>query len=202
MPRIHAALGARLRLLPLRPTLGPTLGLALALALAACQQQPQEAAATGAAQPAPDAKPGASLSAGRLILPTVKGNPAAAYFTLTNSTKAPVTIAAVAVDGAGKAQMHLTSGGEMRMLDQVEVAPGAQLKFEPGSYHVMLFDLSPKLAAGAAAELTITFADGDKVSAPLTVEAAGGSSTGESAGMGEMHTGDMHTDDMHMGDHD
>ena len=56
----------------------------------------------------------------------------------------------------------------------VEIGPGASLAFEPGKLHVMVFDLDAKLQAGGETEMTLTFADGDKLSAPLRIEAAGG----------------------------
>ncbi len=163
--------------------------LAALLALSACNQPGKtENPAETATNTAPDAKPGAQLSDGRLVLPAVKGNPGAAYFTLANGGDKPVTLAAIAVDGAAKAEMHQTSGGQMAAVDKAEVAPGAELKFAPGGYHVMLFDLDPKLAAGGTAEVTLTFADGDKLSAPLKIEAAGGSNHD----MGGMDMGDHH----------
>jgi len=189
VPRINPSLAA--------PALAAIAApLALVLTLAACQQKTGDAGnpepTTSAA--APDAKPGSSLSEGRLVLPAVGGNPGAAYFTLTNAGKAPVSIAAIAVTGAARAEMHQTSGGAMRAVSKADVAPGASLKFEPGSSHVMLFDLDPKLAAGGTTELTVTFADGDKISAPLTIEAAGG--------MGAMHdANEMDGHAMHGGDH-
>ena len=146
--------------------------LALGLALSACQQAaktPDAAASNG-----PEAKPGLAVSGGTLVLPAVKGNPGVAYFELANSGDAPAALAAVSVDGVGKAEMHQTSGGSMGPVDRVEVAPKGKVSFAPGGTHVMLFDLDPKLVAGGSAELTLTFADGDKVSAPLAVKAAGG----------------------------
>ena len=55
--------------------------LAVIFLLAACQQQPakQDAAVT-----VPDAKPGMAVVGGTLVLPAVKGNPGAAYFSVFN----------------------------------------------------------------------------------------------------------------------
>lgn len=148
--------------------------VALALSLTACQQgAPDQAGATEAATAAPDAKPGMALSAGRLVLPVVAGNPAAAYFDLTNGGGEAVTLAAVSIEGAAKAEMHQTVGGKMSPLDGATVEPGATLKFEPGANHVMAFELDPKLAPGGTTEITLTFANGDKLSAPLKIEARG-----------------------------
>jgi copper(I)-binding protein len=104
----------------------------------------------------------------------VKGNPAGGYFTLVNNGDKPVTLAAVSIDGAAKAEMHETKGGSMAPLASLEIKPGETVKFERGGKHVMAFDLDTKLAAGGTSELTLTFADGDKVSAPIKLEAAGG----------------------------
>lgn len=158
--------------------------IALALALAGCQQQaeaPQSPASAG-----PEAKPGVAVADAVLVLPAVKGNPGVAYFTLANSDAKAVALAAVTVDGAGKAEMHQTSGGQMGPVDRVEVDPNASVSFAPGGLHVMLFDLDPKLTVGSSTELTLTFADGDKLSAPIAIKAAG------DAAMGSMARGAAH----------
>lgn len=140
--------------------------------LTACQQQKQPE--TPANEAAPDAKPGLSVSGGVLMLPVIKGNPGAAYFTVSNTSDKPARLAAIFVDGAGKAEMHETKDDGMAALDGVEVAPGKSVRFARGGKHVMLFDLSDTLAAGATTEMTLAFADGDKLSAPLRIEAMGG----------------------------
>jgi copper(I)-binding protein len=146
----------------------------LVLALAACQQPSQPAGSEATkVSTGPEAKPGLALSEGRLVLNAVKGNPGAAYFTLANNSNKPVTLAAVHIDGAGRAEMHETSGSSMGTLQRSELAPGASLSFAPGGKHVMVFELDPKLSSGATVEMTLTFADGDKLSAPLKVESAG-----------------------------
>lgn len=145
--------------------------LALGLALSACQKQASAPAA--AASNGPEAKPGVAVSGGTLVLPAVKGNPGVAYFDVANSDAKAVALAAVAVDGAAKAEMHQTTGGSMGPVDRVEIDPNTSVKFAPGALHVMLFDLDPKLTAGGSAEMTLTFADGDKISAPLAIKAAG-----------------------------
>ncbi|HMO69937.1 MAG TPA: copper chaperone PCu(A)C, partial [Novosphingobium sp.] len=81
----------------------------LALSLAACQQQQaEEPVAT-----APEAKPGLSAADGVLMLPAVKGNPGAAYFTLANGNDTAASLVAVAIDGAGRTEMHETVDGKM-----------------------------------------------------------------------------------------
>ena len=146
--------------------------VALVLSLAACQQSALDQTGTSeAATAAPDAKPGMALSAGRLVLPVVSGNPAAAYFNLTNGGAEAVTLAAVSIQGAAKAGMHQTIDGRMSPLESATIEPGATFKFEPGANHVMAFELDPKLVPGGTTEITLTFANGDKLSAPLAIEA-------------------------------
>lgn len=140
-----------------------------ALALAACQQE-----AKAPTEQNPNAKPGLSARDGILVLPAVKGNPAAAYLSLTNSGEAQAAVAGVSIDAAESAEIHETKGGKMASVDQVDVAPGATVKFERGGLHVMAFGLKPDVAAGSTVEITLTFADGDKLSVPLKVEAVGG----------------------------
>ncbi len=146
------------------------LAAATALAmLSGCKQAP----------PAPqtdavEAKPGVTLSEGQLRLPAVKGNPGAAYFTVANTAAAgAVTINAVAITGAAKAEMHETRDGAMSPVDQVEVGPGSTVKFAPGGLHVMAFELDSALAVGGTTNLTVTFADGTTAALPLTLVAAG-----------------------------
>ena len=140
-------------------------------ALSACGQQP---AKDEAISTAPEAKPGLALSEGALVLPAVKGNPAGGYFTLVNNGDKAVTLAAVTVTGAARAEMHETTGESMAPLDSLEIKPGETVKFERGGKHVMAFELDPALTAGGTSEITLTFADGDKISAPLKLEAPGG----------------------------
>jgi len=150
--------------------------LAISLtALAACGQQAPKDETT---QGAPEAKPGLVLSEATLVLPAVKGNPAGGYFTLVNNGDKPVTLAAVSIDGAAKAEMHETKGGSMAPLASLEIKPGETVMFERGGKHVMAFDLDAKLAVGGTSELTLTFADGDKVSAPIKLESAGAAMEG------------------------
>jgi periplasmic copper chaperone A len=144
------------------------LTLIAALALAGCGQPAKQR------DKEPDAKPGITVASGRLVLPAVKGNPGAAYFDLANGSGPPAMLVAVSVQGAGKAEMHTTEGGAMTAQGPLPLPPGSSVRFEPGAKHVMVFDIADSAVAGGETEMTLTFADGDKVSAPLTIEAAGG----------------------------
>ncbi len=150
------------------------------LALGACHhKQPAEAPTIQTAQE------GVVVMGGRLVLPAVKGHPAVAYFTLHNQGGSAAALTSVAVDGAASAEMHETSGSTMSPITRLDIAPGASVLFAGGGKHVMVFGLSPKIVTGGSVDLTLNFASGRKIAAPLHVEAPGGD-TGAMAGMDHM----------------
>lgn len=146
------------------------------LSVAACKETPDkpEAAASGAIE----AKPGVKVSSARLVLPAVSGNPAGAYLVVDNQSKDPVSIAAVAIKGAARTEMHTTEGDTMKAVERVDIAPGTSVMFEPGKLHIMAFELGADLAPGGETEFTLTFTDGDKTSVPAKIEAMGDAAMG------------------------
>jgi hypothetical protein len=116
--------------------------------------------------------PGIVVSHARLVLPAVKGNPGAAYFTVGNESGAPATLVRVTIVGAQQAQMHQTSGGIMQPVVEVGIDPGKRVIFAPSGKHVMVFSLAPSLAPGGSTEIVLHFKDGKSTSAPLRIEAA------------------------------
>ena len=160
-----------------------TTALLATIALAGCKQEsPTPAPEASASAAMPDAKPGLAVNNGVLVLPAVKGRPGAVYFDLVNSGADATSLAAATVDGAGKTEFHETTGGKMGSLGTIEVPPGATVSFARGGKHAMVFDLDEKIVAGSSVELTLTFADGDKISVPLKVEPAGGGMVGMDMG--------------------
>ena len=71
--------------------------------------------------------------------------------------------------------MHETVGSEMKPLGNLPVAAGAKVIFAPGGKHVMVFGLKPSVTAGGTTKIIVNFTGGTSLSAPLKVEAAGGS---------------------------
>ena len=143
-----------------------------ALALAACADREEaEESAVATADAA------ATVENARLVLPPVSGNPAAAYFDITNPGEQPLTISAIDIAGAGRTEMHqsMEMDGKMMMegMAGIEVAPGETSSLAPGGMHVMAFDLDGTVAAGSMAEMTLTFADGATMTARVTVQSAG-----------------------------
>ena len=137
-------------------------------ALGACQQS----AAPPAAQAA---QRGVTISDARLVMPILSGNPAAAYFTLTNGSGKAIALTGVAVAGGEMAMMHETveqdGHSSMNMLDSVPVPASGAVAFAPGGKHVMISGLAPELKVGGKTALTITLADGSTINADLAITA-------------------------------
>lgn len=110
---------------------------------------------------------------GRLVLPAVKGHPAAAYFTLANQSGSAATLTGVSVAGAGKAEMHITQDGIMEAVPRLDIGAGQSVTFGPGGKHVMVFDVSPQLQAGGKTDITLIFANGHKLTAKAQIENPG-----------------------------
>ena len=145
------------------------------LALAACGGQ--KAPRAGEAAKAPQ---GISVSGGRLVLPAVKGNPGAVYFTLHNDSASAATIQGAEVKGAQSAMIHQTTTANgmsgmsgMQMMPTLAVPAKGELAFQPGGLHVMAMDLADTLAKGGTTDVTLTFDNGDKAVFPVEILAAG-----------------------------
>lgn len=136
--------------------------LALLARLSACSGSEPEAPV----DQTPDAPAGITVTDGRLNLPAVAGNPGAVYFTVSNGDAEAHSIVGAYVEGAGSAMFHQS---DMSALAEVPVPAGGSATFAPGEMHVMVTDIDPAIAVGGEAEVTLTFASGDKVSFPARV---------------------------------
>ncbi|GGD51366.1 copper chaperone PCu(A)C [Erythrobacter arachoides] len=153
-----------------------TLSLAAAaLTLASCSEEPAPEVADAAADG--DCVAGIAVTDGWLSLPGVAGNPAAAYFTITNTGTQPWTIRGADLLGAQGAMLHETSEWsrqeDMQELVQQSVEPGETLAFAPGGKHVMVMGLPADMVAGGQGEITLTDVRGDKCSFPVEIRAPG-----------------------------
>lgn len=99
----------------------------------------------------------------------------AVYFTITNTGEEADSLIGAATDIAGRVELHETKmmGGqaEMAPVDSVEIAAGGTMVFEPGGYHVMLFDLVEPMEVGTSISLTLTFEGAGEVQVEAMVEA-------------------------------
>ncbi|HSQ95364.1 MAG TPA: copper chaperone PCu(A)C [Croceibacterium sp.] len=153
------------------------LALALGtLALACCGSQSQPSA-KATAKAAPDAPEGITVSDARLVLPAVKGNPGAVYFTLHNDSANAEPIKGAEVKGAQSAMIHQTTTANgmssMEMMPTVAVPAHGELVFKPAGLHVMAMDLDNTLAKGGTTDVMLSFKGGDKAVFPAEILAAG-----------------------------
>lgn len=84
-----------------------------------------------------------------------------------NAGATPRAIVSATTDAAEKVELHemKNEGGMMRMspVKQIAVPAKGKVELKPGSFHVMLFGIKGKPAAGDTMNLTLTFDDGTKV---------------------------------------
>ncbi|MCB2112965.1 MAG: copper chaperone PCu(A)C [Parvularculaceae bacterium] len=138
-----------------------------ALALAACGE---DAAAPAAKALNCEAREGAAPTAqGAWMREQADASAmSAAYFTLCNSSTAPIVLTGVSTPIAGVTEIHETTRDEngvvsMAPAGEIELAPGELVAFEPGGKHVMLMSLPAPIAPGERAALTLEFADGTSI---------------------------------------
>jgi copper(I)-binding protein len=100
---------------------------------------------------------------------------AAVYLTLRNVSAKPVVLIGVQSPVASHAMLHETKveGGQSRMRahDQLVIAPGQTVRFEPGGLHVMLHGLTQPVATGQSVPLVLLLAGGGTVPVVAQVRA-------------------------------
>jgi periplasmic copper chaperone A len=82
------------------------------------------------------------------------------YLTIDNRAAHDLALIGVAVEGAGRAELHtVVQDGDavMRPVDSLTIPARSSVELAPGGTHVMLFDVNPPLVAGNAATMTLTF---------------------------------------------
>ncbi len=81
-------------------------------------------------------------------------------------------------------------GGVMKMRELkngLEIPPGATVELKPGSYHIMMMNLSRPLAKGEKVKGSLTFEKAGKVDVEFTVEAMGGMPAGQAKSTEHKH---------------
>lgn len=97
----------------------------------------------------------------------IEGRPSAVYFTLRNDTNEADTLIKAQSSLAEHIELHVHKheDGVMRMMQvaAIPLAAHGTVKVAPGGYHLMVFGLRKKLAAGDEFPLTLTFTHAGKV---------------------------------------
>jgi len=104
-----------------------------------------------------------------------KGNNAAIYLTIKNSTDWPVNLISANVDKADETQIHMSmtaSNGMTSMQHQqnVTIPANDEVKFEPGGLHIMLIGLKDDIREGEKINITLNFEGIDAISLEVPVE--------------------------------
>lgn len=101
----------------------------------------------------------------------------AAYLMLRNRGEEERRLVAVRSPAAARVEVHGHSdeGGmaRMRKVDEVVVAPNAQVHLAPGGLHIMLMQLQGSLKAGEHVALELEFADGETLQVQAEVRRIG-----------------------------
>jgi len=104
--------------------------------------------------------------------------PAAGYLVLHNAGTEAVALTGATSPDFGRVMLHesyTTAGGanRMRHVDQLPIAPGAEVALRPGSYHLMLMRAKHALKPGDTVTVTLQFADGATLPVELPLKPAG-----------------------------
>ncbi|MBY0560265.1 copper chaperone PCu(A)C [Hyphomicrobium sp.] len=123
----------------------------------------------------------------------------AGYLTITNNGKETDRLTGGAFEGADHVEIHemKMDGDKMTMRqfkDGVEIQPGATVKFNPGSYHMMLMGLKKPIAKGPNIKGSLTFEKAGSVDIDYKVENIGAMDSSDA----DTGKGDMKMDDSKM----
>jgi copper(I)-binding protein len=91
----------------------------------------------------------------------------AVYFQAHNGAGVADRLIGVSTPAAGRAEIHemVERGGEMVMqpVGPVTIGPDETVAFEPGGYHVMLFNLTEPLAVDSTISVTLEFENAGEI---------------------------------------
>jgi copper(I)-binding protein len=104
---------------------------------------------------------------------------AGGYMKITNTGTTPDRLVGGSAEVAKRFELHEMSmeGGVMKMRELsngLEIPPGATVELRPGSYHVMMQNLSRQLTKGERVKASLTFEKAGKVDIEFAVDAVGG----------------------------
>ncbi|WP_033018170.1 copper chaperone PCu(A)C [Pseudoalteromonas sp. BSi20652] len=89
------------------------------------------------------------------------------YLTLINHGGAAATLTKATIDGLGRVEIHEHShvDGMMKMqqVESVEIKAHESVSFQPGGYHLMVFEPQEPLKVGQERKLTLYFSDGNRL---------------------------------------
>ncbi|WP_139015427.1 copper chaperone PCu(A)C [Pseudoalteromonas sp. TB64] len=101
----------------------------------------------------------------REFLPASKSS--VGYLTITNHSGNAATLTKASIDGLGRVEIHEHShaNGMMKMqkVESVVIKAHKSVSFQPGGYHLMVFEPQEPLKIGQERKLTLYFSDGNRL---------------------------------------
>lgn len=131
---------------------------------------------TTAAAPAVAGPANTIRISGAWTRPAAAGQVGVGYFTVVNAAKTPDRLVAVSSPRSGRAQMFRSvMVGDVSTMPPVtgglEIAPGQEVRFAPGGYHIMFESLKTAQKLGDTLPVTLTFAHAGKIVVKFAVAA-------------------------------
>jgi copper(I)-binding protein len=113
------------------------------------------------ARPAVAAPNSATPASGAAAAAMMGGSNSVVYLTVVNTGEGKDTLIGVTSADAAAVQLHRTeitnNVASMREITSVEIPAHGQIRFDPGSYHLVLANVRRTLAPGDTVNLTLTF---------------------------------------------
>ncbi|MGV1037448.1 MAG: copper chaperone PCu(A)C [Candidatus Nanopelagicales bacterium] len=153
--------------------MGFAAGAVAVVALSGCSSD----SGSSASSPSPTTP---SISDAKVMEPT--GDMTAMFGTISNPTSAATTLTGCSSPVARMCQIHeVIKTGNVEKMQQVpdglEIPANGSVQLKSGSYHVMLMNLTQKVAVGDSVDVTLQFSDGSvAVTAPVVSRSASPSS--------------------------
>lgn len=117
---------------------------------------------------------------------------AGGYMKITNTGTTPDRLIGGSVETAKRFEIHemRMDGSVMKMRELtngLEIPPGATVELKPGSYHIMMMNLSKPMAKGERVKGALTFEKAGKIDLEFAVEGVGGTPAGQDPGKEHKH---------------
>ena len=109
-----------------------------------------------------------------LLLPTEAGAPARIHLTVNNYSEDSIQITEVAIAHGDDTILADLSTPVVAEVASVDIGPGMQKSFGPGSEFTILSDYDSWVVPGAEINLRLTFGDGSTITVPIEVVSAVG----------------------------
>lgn len=124
-------------------------------------------------------------------IPQPASDVSAMFGTITNSGTEAVTLTTGSVEGVGMVQVHefVTEDNKQIMQEMpngLEIPAGGSVELKPGSYHVMMMDVTADWKVGDEVPVTLEFTNNETVEVTAVVKSREGMNPDEATDDGSM----------------